>query len=81
MPQVKVWPVPSKGRFSVLLTNAQQTTTVRIYTVDGKMVGKEETIASGVIKPFTIATSGTYFIKGINKETGDVVFVKKIVVE
>jgi hypothetical protein len=81
LPQVKVWPVPSKGRFSVLLTDAQQTTTVRLYTIDGKMVGKEETIASGVIKSFTIASPGTYFIKGINKETGDIIFVKKIIIE
>lgn len=79
--QVKVWPVPSKGRFNVLLTNAHHATMLRIYTVDGKMVGKEETILSGVIKPVTITTSGTYFIKGINKETGEVVFVKKMVIE
>jgi hypothetical protein len=81
LPEVKVWPVPSKGTFRVLLTNAQHATSLRIYNVDGKMVGKEETILSGVIKPVTISTSGTYFIKGIDKETGDVVFVKKMVIE
>ncbi len=80
-PQVKVWPVPSKGRFSVLFTNAPYATVIRVYNVDGKMVGKEETIVSGVIKPITISTSGTYFIKGINKETGEVVFIKKMVIE
>jgi hypothetical protein len=78
---VKVWPVPSKGRVNVLLTNTQQATIVRIYNVDGKMVGKEQTIASGVVKPITIATAGTYFIKGTNKETGEIVFVKKVVIE
>jgi hypothetical protein len=81
LPQAKVWPVPSKGKFNVLLTNAEGLTVVRVYNVDGKMIGKEETIASGVIKPFTIATSGTYFIKGINKTTGEVLFVNKVVIE
>ena len=81
LPQAKVWPVPSTGRFNVLLTNTQHAITVRVYNVDGKMIGKEETIQSGVIKPITISTSGTYFIKGINKVTGEVVFVKKMVIE
>jgi hypothetical protein len=81
LPQVKVWPVPSKGKFSLLFTNAKHATTVRMYTIDGKMVGKETTIQSGVVTPFTITTSGTYFIKGIDKETGEVVFTKKMVIE
>jgi hypothetical protein len=81
LPQVKVWPVPSKGTFSLLFTNAKHATTVRMYTMDGKMVGKETTIQSGVVTPFTITTSGTYFIKGIDKETGEVVFTKKMVIE
>jgi hypothetical protein len=81
LPQVKVWPVPSKGQFSLLFTNAQHATSVRIYNVDGKMVGKEEIIQSGVVRSFTIATSGTYFIKGIDKENGETVFNKKIVIE
>jgi hypothetical protein len=81
LPQAKVWPVPSKGKFNVLLTNAEGLTVVRVYNVDGKMIGKEETIASGVIKPFSIATSGTYFIKGINKTTGEVLFINKVVIE
>jgi hypothetical protein len=80
-PQVRVWPVPAKGKFNVLLTNAQTATVVRIYNVDGKMIGKEETLLSGITKPFTIATSGTYFIKGINKITGEVVFIKNVVIE
>lgn len=81
LPQVKVWPVPSKGQFSLLFTNAQHATSVRIYNVDGKMIGKEEIIQSGVVRSFTIATAGTYFIKGIDKETGETVFNKKIVIE
>lgn len=81
LPQAKVWPVPAKGKFNILLTNAEGLTVVRVYNVDGKMIGKEETIASGVIKPFTIATSGTYFIKGINKRTGEVLFINKVVIE
>jgi hypothetical protein len=80
-PQVKVWPIPSKGQFSLLFTNAQHATSVRIYNVDGKMIGKEEIIQSGVVRPFTIATSGTYFIKGTDKENGETVFNKKIVIE
>jgi hypothetical protein len=81
LPHAKVWPVPSKGRFNILLTNAEGLTVVRVYNVDGIMIGKEETIASGVIKPFTIATSGTYFVKGINKTTGEVLFINKVVIE
>lgn len=80
-PQAKVWPVPAKGKFNVLLTNADGLTIVRVYNVDGKMVGKEETLTSGVIKPFTIAMSGTYFVKGINKTTGEVLFINKVVIE
>jgi hypothetical protein len=81
LPQAKVWPVPSKGKFNVLLTNTDGLTVVRVYNVDGKMIGREETIASGVIKPFTIATPGTYFVKGINKTTGEVLFVNKVIIE
>jgi hypothetical protein len=81
LPQVKVWPVPSKSQFNLLFTNAQHTTSVRIYNVDGKMVGKEEIIQSGVIRSFTIATPGTYFIKGIDKVNGETVFNKKMVIE
>lgn len=81
LPQVKVWPVPSKGRFSLLFTNAQHATSVRIYDVDGKMTGKEEIIQSGVVRSFTIATAGTYFIKGKDTKTGEVVFTKKMVIE
>jgi hypothetical protein len=81
IPQAKVWPVPAKGQFNVLLTNADGLTVVRIYNVDGKMIGKEETLASGVVKPFTISTSGTYFIKGVNKITGEVIFMNKVVIE
>ena len=81
LPQVKLWPVPSKGTFSLLFTNAKHATTVRIYNIDGKVVGKETTLQSGVVSSFSITTSGTYFIKGINKETGEVVFTKKIVIE
>jgi len=81
LPQVKVWPVPSKGKFNVLLTNTQPTTVIRIYNIDGKMTGKEASLLNGVAKSFTIATSGTYFIKGINKMTGEVVFIKKVVIE
>jgi hypothetical protein len=81
LPEATVWPVPSKGRFSVLFTNAEHATAVRIYNVDGKMVGKETIIQSGVVTPCTITTAGTYFIKGIDKETGKLVFTKKMVIE
>jgi hypothetical protein len=79
--QVKLWPVPSKGKFSLLFTNAKHATSVRIYNIDGKMIGKETTLQSGVVTPFTITTSGTYFIKGIDKETGEIVFTKKVAIE
>ncbi|MBO9204897.1 T9SS type A sorting domain-containing protein [Niastella sp. MAH-29] len=79
--QAKVWPVPSKGRFSVLFNNAKPITAVRIYNIDGKVVGKETIIQSGVVRSFTITTPGTYFIKGIDKETGEVVFTNKVVIE
>ena len=81
-PQVRIWPLPAKsGRFNVLITEMEKAVTVRIYSINGSMIGKEELIAPGVTRSFSIASPGTYFIKGTNRETGEQVFVNKLVIE
>jgi Cu/Ag efflux pump CusA len=79
--KVKVWPVPAKGRFNVLLNGIQQPVAVEIYGIDGAMVGKTETVFPGATKSFSIAKPGIYVVKGMNKENGELVFVNKVIIE
>jgi hypothetical protein len=80
-PHVTIWPIPAKGKFNVLLTDMSKTVTVRVYRIDGAMVGKEELVFPGIPRSFNISSPGTYIVKGINKENGELVFAKKLVIE
>jgi hypothetical protein len=80
-PHVKIWPVPAKSKFNLLLTDVEKAVSVRIYRIDGTMVGKEELVIPGISRSFNISSPGTYIIKGINKENRKLVFANKLVIE
>lgn len=77
----KLWPNPSKGQFNVSFTDLKQAAIVRIYRIDGTLIGKEEKVTPGTIKTFSITTKGTYIVKAVDALTGEPVLVKPLVIE
>ncbi|HEY1200748.1 MAG TPA: hypothetical protein VGE79_07195, partial [Niastella sp.] len=77
---IRVWPVPVKERFQVSLSNVKHDVFIRIYRIDGTMIGKEERMLPGSTRTFNIALPGNYLVTGVDAITGDQVFVKKMVV-
>jgi hypothetical protein len=80
-PSVKIWPVPSKGEFNLMLMDETVPVTVQIRRVDGAAVGKDELVYPRVSRTFTINVPGTYIITGVNKESGKQVFSSKVVIQ
>lgn len=79
---VKIWPMPADdGHFNVLVSDRMKPVVVSIYRINGVMIGKEELLYPGSPKPFSIAEPGNYIIKGVDKESGEPVFVNKIVIK
>lgn len=78
---IRIWPVPAKGRFQVSVSNVKHDVLVRVYRIDGTMIGKEERMMPGSTRVFNIATAGNYIVTGVDIVTGDQVFVKKVVVQ
>ena len=76
-----IWPIPNKGKLNILLTGAHPATAVQLYSMDGKRVGSEEMVYPGITKQLTIASPGTYIIKGIDKQSGEILFTRKLVVQ
>ncbi|SEO85921.1 hypothetical protein [Niastella yeongjuensis] len=77
----RLWPVPSKGQFNVLLSDIKQPVIVRVYRIDGSLVGKEERVLPGAVKTFHIAARGNYIVKAVDVVTGEPVFVKTMLIE
>jgi hypothetical protein len=79
---VKIWPVPADdGHFNVLVTDRVKPVVVSIYRINGIMMGKEELLYPGSPKPFSISEPGNYIIKGVDKESGEQVFINKLVIK
>lgn len=79
--KVKIWPMPSKGSFQVLLTHAAREVGVRIFRADGSQVGREVLMNPGTPKAFQINAAGVYMVMGTDKQTGLPVFTNKVVIE
>jgi hypothetical protein len=79
--QVSVWPVPSTGTVNVLLANTSATVAIQVFGMDGKMVGNEEKAYPGITRQLRIGLPGSYIIKGVNRENGETVFTRTVVVQ
>ncbi|WP_207513853.1 T9SS type A sorting domain-containing protein [Longitalea luteola] len=79
--KIMVWPVPSKGQFNISLKGLQQPVVVRMYRIDGTMVGSEVKMQGGSVRSFNITTRGNYIVTGTDAITGEPVFTKKLMIE
>jgi Pectate lyase len=78
---IKIWPNPAKGHFNLLTPQTAKAMVIQIYNINGAMVGKAETVLPGITRSFTMNTPGTYLVTGTDKQTGEPVFVNKLVVK
>lgn len=78
-PELKLWPIPSQGDFSVSINNINSYCKLKIYDVNGNLVKSFE-MEDGSTKALNINHPGVYILKVLNKESSEVIFTQKIVI-
>jgi hypothetical protein len=78
---IKMWPNPAKGQFNLLIPQTTKAMVVQIYNINGAMVGKAETVLPGITRSFNMTTPGTYLVTGTDKQSGEPIFVNKLVIK
>ncbi|KUJ60016.1 pectate lyase [Flavobacteriaceae bacterium CRH] len=77
---LKVWPVPNKGYFSVLIENDIEKAELKIFDVSGKEITKR-TIKGKTQENIQLQSKGVFILKVSNPENKEVLHVKKIIVQ
>jgi len=75
----KVYPNPNNGRFTVELSNTENTATICLYNIFGQKVGESMQLSNGILQ-FNLPTikRGIYFIHANDRKTS---LTKKFVVQ
>lgn len=77
---LKVWPIPNKGTFSVLLENDIEKAELKIFDISGKELLKK-TIKGKTMENVNVNSKGVYILKVSNQENKKVLHVKKVLVQ
>ncbi|QLC65391.1 T9SS type A sorting domain-containing protein [Flavobacterium sp. LPB0248] len=76
-----VWPIPSKGTFSVLIESEEtEVSDLKIYDVFGKELLKQK-IRGNTPENIQLHSKGVFLIKVLNPQTKKTQYVKKIIVQ
>jgi len=76
-----VWPIPSKGTFSVLIESEEtEVSDLKIYDVFGKELLKQK-IRGNTQENIQLHSKGVFLIKVVNPQTKKTQYVKKIIVQ
>ncbi|WP_281631968.1 T9SS type A sorting domain-containing protein [Flavobacterium luteolum] len=76
-----VWPIPSKGTFSVLIESEEtEVSDLKIYDLFGKELLKQK-IRGNTQENIQLHSKGVFLIKVVNPQTKKTQYVKKIIVQ
>lgn len=76
----KVWPIPNKGNFSVLLDNEIEKADLKVYDISGREIQKR-TISGKTQESIHLYEKGVYILKVLNPDNKKTMHVKKIIVQ
>jgi hypothetical protein len=78
--EIKVWPIPNKGTFSIKMKNAANPSEFKIFDILGKEVSKGF-IEGGNTQNITLNARGVFILKVFESSTKQVLHTQKIIIE
>jgi hypothetical protein len=76
---IKLWPVPSHGDFSLSSSRATSSI-IKIYNAVGQLVSVE-TVAPNSVKTLHVSTPGFYIVRVFEQSNATILSTKKVIVE
>ncbi|MEN3323163.1 T9SS type A sorting domain-containing protein [Mariniflexile soesokkakense] len=78
--EIKVWPIPNKGAFSIKMKNNSAKSEFKIFDILGREVLKGA-IEAGSTENINLNTKGVFILKVLESETKQLVHTQKIIIE
>ncbi|MFI1772026.1 T9SS type A sorting domain-containing protein [Thalassobellus citreus] len=78
--EVKVWPIPNKGTFSIKMKDSSANSEFKIFDILGKEI-LNGTIKKGAIEKVNLNKSGIFILKVIESSSKQVIHTQKIIVQ
>ncbi|MFG6685795.1 T9SS type A sorting domain-containing protein [Mariniflexile sp. HNIBRBA6329] len=78
--EIKVWPIPNKGSFSIKMKNNSVKSEFKIFDILGKEV-KKGTIEAGSTENITLNARGVFILKVFESSSKQVLHTQKLIIE